>query len=43
MTKRPNENYERTKQHFIDYRKHARQLSGQTLEPMEVGLRNIIW
>ena len=32
MTKRPNEKNERIKRHYIDYRKHARQLSGRTLD-----------
>ena len=32
MTKRPNEKNERIKRHYIDYRKHARQLSDRTLD-----------
>ena len=32
MTKRPNEKNERIKRQFLDYRKHARQLSEKTLD-----------
>ncbi|MDO6481922.1 tyrosine-type recombinase/integrase [Shimia thalassica] len=32
MSKRPNEKNERIKRHYIDYRKHARQLSDRTLD-----------
>ena len=32
MTKRPNEKNERIKRQFLDYRKHARQLSDKTLD-----------
>ncbi|WP_072778630.1 hypothetical protein [Marivita hallyeonensis] len=32
MTKRPNEKNERLKRRFVDYRKHARQLSDKSLD-----------
>ena len=44
MTKRPNEKNERIKRQFLDYRKHARQLSKKTLDPEIAALERFdVW